>query len=91
MEHMIKIFTIEDDLMFGTMIKRTLERENNFDVIHFQRGEDFFNHIHLHPDIVTIDYNLPGMTGLDILKKVNNYDNNIATIIVSGQETWKLQ
>lgn len=86
MEHMTKIFIIEDDLMFGEMMKFTLERENNYDVSLFQSGEEFFDHIHLNPDIVTIDYNLPGMSGLDILKRIRNYNDSIATIIVSGQE-----
>lgn len=88
MENLIKIFVVEDDLAFGTIIKRTLEKENNnYDVTHFRSGEDFLNNIHLNPDIVTLDYNLPGISGLDILKKINDYDNTIAPIIVSGQES----
>ncbi len=90
MEYIIKIFVIEDDLMFGKMMKYTLEKEHNYDVTIFQSGEEFFEHIHLNPDIVTIDYNLPGMSGLDILKKIKNYNQNIATIIVSGQEEVKV-
>lgn len=86
MEHMTKIFIIEDDPMFGEMMKFTLERENNHDVTLFQSGEAFFDQIHQNPDIVTIDYNLPGMTGLEILEKINKYNDNIGTIIVSGQE-----
>lgn len=86
MESMIKIFIIEDDPMFGQMIKFTLEKENNFDVSLFQSGEEFFDHIHLNPDIVTIDYNLPGISGIEILKRIRNYNDDIAPIIVSGQE-----
>jgi DNA-binding NtrC family response regulator len=87
MENLIKIFVVEDDLIFGTLIKGKLEKENNYDITHFLNGEDFLQHLHLNPDIVTLDYNLPGMNGLDILTKVKNYDNSIATIIVSGQES----
>ena len=87
MENLIKIFVVEDDMIFGTLIKRTLEKENNYDITHFTSGEDFLQHLHLNPNIVTLDYNLPGMNGLDILTKVKNYDNSIATIIVSGQES----
>jgi len=85
-KYMTKIFVIEDDPIFGMIVKRALERENNNDVTVFQTGEDFFKQIHQNPDIVTIDYNLPGMTGLDILQKVKNYNKDIATVIVSGQE-----
>ena len=86
MEQIIKIFTIEDDRMYAKMMKYTLEKEHNYDVTCFQSGEDFFDHIHLNPDIVTIDYNLPGMTGLEILKKIHHYNQDIHVIIVSGQE-----
>lgn len=83
---MIKIFTVEDDSMFSKMLKYTLEKEHDYDVTCFQSGEEFFDHIHLNPDIVTVDYNLPGMSGLEILKKINHYNSDIAAVIVSGQE-----
>lgn len=86
MENMIKIFTIEDDPMYGEMIKFTLEKENNYDVTLFHSGEEFFDHIHLNPDIVTIDYNLPGMSGIEIMKGIRNYNADIDMVIVSGQE-----
>ncbi len=86
MEHMIKIFTIEDNLMYGEMIRHTLENESNYDVTLFRNGEECLKHIHLNPDIVTIDYNLPGMTGLEILKRINSYNENIDVIILSGQK-----
>ena len=86
MNHMVKIFAVEDDLMFGKMIKHTLEKESYYDVTHFQSGEDLLNNLHLDPDIVTLDYHLPGITGLDLLKKINEYDQDIDVIIVSGQE-----
>ncbi len=86
MAHMTKIFAVEDDVIFGKMIKHTLEKENNYDVTVFTTGEDFFEHLHEQPDIVTIDYNLPGMSGLDILKQINQYNPDIAIVIVSGQE-----
>ena len=86
MAHMTKIFAVEDDVIFGKMIKHTLEKEDHHDVTVFTTGEDFFDHLHEQPDIVTIDYNLPGMSGLDILKQINQYNPDIAIVIVSGQE-----
>ncbi len=87
MEHLIKIFTIEDDLAYAKMIKYMLEKEKNCDVTCFQSGEEFFKNLHLNPDIVTIDFNLAGMDGLEILKRINSYNPTIATILLSGQES----
>src|SRR5687768_9975804 len=82
---MIKIFVIEDDELFGSVIQNKLEMESNYEVTLFTSGEDFLKNLHLNPDIVTIDYNLPDITGIEILKKINNYNKNIITIILSGQ------
>ncbi|MEZ4829500.1 MAG: sigma-54 dependent transcriptional regulator [Bacteroidia bacterium] len=81
-----KVFVIEDDEIFGRVLQRTLEKEDNYDVRVFKSGQEFFDNIHLQPDIVSIDYNLPDMNGMDILKKIRQYNEDISTIILSGQE-----
>ncbi len=86
MAQMTKIFAVEDDVIFGKMIKHTLEKQDTYDVTVFTTGEEFFDHLHEQPDIVTLDYNLPGMTGLDILKQINQYNPDISIVVVSGQE-----
>ena len=83
---MVKIFIIEDDLVFGNIILKALNNESDYDVTLFSSGEDFLKSLHLNPDIVSIDYNLPQMNGLEILAKINNYNKSIYTIILSGQE-----
>lgn len=40
----------------------------------------------MNPDIVSVDCNLPDMSGIDILKKINVYNKDIATLFLSGQE-----
>jgi two-component system response regulator AtoC len=81
-----KIFVVEDDQFLGNLIKKTLEKLDNTDITHFSSSEDCIKSLHLNPDIVTIDYNLPGMNGLDLLEKIRNYNDAIQCVIVSGQE-----
>lgn len=83
---MVKIFIIEDDLVFGNIIAKSINNENDYDVTLFTSGEEFLQNLHLNPDIVSIDYNLPQMNGLEILTKIRNYNKGIYTIILSGQE-----
>lgn len=83
---MIKIFVIEDDVVFGKIITKALDQEENYDVTLFSSGEELLKNLHLNPNIVSIDYALPEMNGLEILKKVKSYDKDIFTIILSGQE-----
>ncbi|WNJ21232.1 sigma-54 dependent transcriptional regulator [Pontibacter sp. G13] len=82
-----KVFIIEDDKIFGSILKKSLENMGDgYDVQVFQSGTDFFNAIHENPDIVSIDFNLPDMNGLEILKRIKSYNEEIGTIILSGQE-----
>ncbi|MEL6672292.1 MAG: sigma-54 dependent transcriptional regulator [Bacteroidota bacterium] len=81
-----KVFIVEDDLIFGKVLQRALEQQDNFDVKVFQSGQDFISNLHQNPDIVSIDYNLPDMNGLEILKSVRQYNEEISTVILSGQD-----
>ncbi|MEM6767825.1 MAG: sigma-54 dependent transcriptional regulator [Bacteroidota bacterium] len=81
-----KIFILEDDLVFGKVLQRKLEIEDTNDVHVFTNGKSFLDNLYQNPDIVSIDYNLPDMNGLQILKQVRDYNDEIGTIILSGQE-----
>jgi two-component system, NtrC family, response regulator AtoC len=85
-KYQTRIFLIDDDEMYTNIIKISLEENPQFDVEVYQSGEDFFDHLYLNPDIVIIDYNLPGMSGLEILKKIKSINSSISTILLSGQE-----
>jgi DNA-binding NtrC family response regulator len=84
--YITKIFLIDDDEMYSMIIKESIEQNDLYDVQVFKSGEDFFKNIHLNPDVVIIDYNLPGMSGIEILKKLKQYNPELATIILSGQD-----
>jgi two-component system, NtrC family, response regulator AtoC len=85
-KYITKVFLIDDDAMYSNIIKLSLEQMDAYDVSIFASGEEFFGNIHLNPDIVIIDYNLPGMSGIDILKKIKHIDPNISTVFLSGQD-----
>ncbi len=84
--YLVKVFVVEDDEFYGNLIKKTLEKDERFDVTLFQKGQAFLNQLSEKPDIVTIDHYLPDMEGLEILKQVKAYDEDIIPIMVSGQE-----
>lgn len=84
----IRIILLEDDPIYGLTMKKAVEEDNSaYDVTLCTTGAEFLQSLHLNPDIVSLDYYLPDMTGLDILKKVKAHDSNIQTIVISGQET----
>src|SRR5258706_748264 len=81
-----KVFIVEDDEFLGSVLKRTLEKISDAQVDLFNTAECCVNDLHLSPDVVSIDYSLPGMNGLEMMEKIRNYNNSINCIIVSGQE-----
>lgn len=84
--YITKIFLVDDDEVYSNIIKMALEENENYDVHLFMSGEELMPHIHDRPDIVIIDYTLPGMSGIEVLKKVKEYDEDIAAVVLSGQE-----
>ena len=83
---MIRIFVIDDDPFLGGIIKKTLEKIEQTEVFHFLSPEDCLANLHRNPDIVSIDYLLPGMNGMELMEKIKNYNEGIQCIIVSGQD-----
>lgn len=83
---MAKIFVVEDDIMVATLIKQHLSKINTLEIFHFQSAEDCIGNLHLNPDIVTIDYNLPAMDGLTLMGRIKAYNQSILCVLVSGQE-----
>lgn len=81
-----KIFLIEDDMMIASLIRQNLSKFESFETRHFTTGEECINNLNEHPDIVIIDYNLPGMDGITLMKQVKSISPNSLVIICSGQE-----
>jgi two-component system response regulator AtoC len=81
-----RIFVVEDNEFFASLIKQKLELNDKNEVTLFFNGDDFRKGLHLNPDIVVLDYNLPNDNGIDLLKEIKNFNDDIRTILLSGQE-----
>jgi DNA-binding response OmpR family regulator len=80
-----KIYIVEDNPMVGEMMRQALVQEQ-YEVKLFETGRAILDAMVEQPDIVVLDYQLPDISGLEILEKVrSNYPKTIA-IIYSGQE-----
>lgn len=85
-KYITRIFVVEDNEFFSQLIKQKLESNDQNEVSLFNNGDDFRRNLHLNPDIVVLDYNLPNTTGIDLLKEIKNFNDQIKTILISGQE-----
>ena len=81
-----KVFVVEDDPFYGEMLKYHISLNPDYIVEKFETGKEFLNNLYKNPSVISLDYSLPDMSGLDVLKKVKEYNTEIPVIIVSGQE-----
>ena len=81
-----KIFVVEDDKWYGSMLEHYLSLNPEYEVKRFESPNDFFAQLHENPDVVTLDYSLPDCDGAEVLKKIKEHNPDIRVIIISGQE-----
>ncbi len=83
--HMARIFIVEDEPIYLKTLKYIAELNPDNEVHTFTSGKECINNLHKRPDIVTLDYYLPDMSGADILKHIKSFDPDIFVIMLSGQ------
>ena len=84
-EKPFKIFVVEDDDWYNRLLVHTLGLNPDYEVSNFFNGSDLLENLHEMPDVITLDYRLPDMTGLDILKKIKDDYPDIQVIMISEQ------
>ncbi len=80
-----KVFVVEDNVLYARILKKQL-LDNNYQVKVFHNGTDFIKCLHEKPDVVTLDYTLPDMTGHDVLEKIQEKSPDSHVIVISAQE-----
>ena len=81
-----RIFIVEDDYLYQRMIKYVMELNPDHEVYLFATGEECLQQLHLQPDIISLDYSLPDITGEEVLEKIKAYNEEILVLILSGQQ-----
>jgi DNA-binding NtrC family response regulator len=90
MKNSLKIFIVEDDTFYGSLLKNEIVKNRLGNVEHFSTGESFLENLFKMPDIVLLDYHLGTMNGVNILKKIKSINPNIHVILLSAQEQMKI-
>lgn len=82
----LKIFLVEDDPWFGNLLKHHLSLNPEYEVFLYMSAKECMDNLYKKPHVVSIDYELPDMTGDKLLAKIHAVNKNIPVIIISGQE-----
>jgi two-component system, NtrC family, response regulator AtoC len=85
-DNSVKIFVVEDNDWYNRLLVHTLSLNPDYEVKSFLNGKDFLACLHELPDIVTLDYRLPDLTGTEILKRIKSEHPEIQVILISEQD-----
>ncbi|WP_306641709.1 sigma-54-dependent transcriptional regulator [Sanyastnella coralliicola] len=80
------IFIVEDDLWYGEVLEYLLKLNPEYNVEKFTSGKDCIKNLHKRPSLVTLDYSLDDMTGIEVLRQIKQFDAEIPVVVISGQE-----
>ncbi len=84
MAAMEKILIVDDEPFICENLERILQ-EDNYSTVVASSGQDALKSLQEESiDLIFLDLNLPDMNGLDILKKVKEWDPNLLVIIMTG-------
>lgn len=84
-EKAFKIFVVEDDEWYSRLLVHTLSLNPDYEIQSFSTGKDCLANLHQEPDIITLDYRLPDMKGLEVLKQIKEINDDIQIILISEQ------
>jgi DNA-binding NtrC family response regulator len=84
-EKPLKIFVVEDSEWYNKLLVYTLSLNPDYEIKSFFNAKDFLECLNESPDIVTLDYRLPDISGMEVLKRIRKENSDIQVILISEQ------
>lgn len=82
----LKIFVVEDNIVYLNLLKKYLLSIGCEDVSTYENGEGCLGDLHLKPNVIFLDYYMDSLNGSEVLNKIKRFDPNIFVVMISGQE-----
>jgi two-component system response regulator AtoC len=79
------IFIVDDEQAISKLISYWVKDKWKYDVEVFDNGENMLRRLQARPDLILLDIMLPGLDGVETLKRIKQFDENIPVIMLSAQ------
>jgi two-component system chemotaxis response regulator CheB len=88
---MIRTLIVDDSPLVRSILKDFLESEGSFEVIkEAENGQDGVNKAReLNPDLITMDFNMPVMNGLEAITEIRKF-SDCGIVVISTHDTAKM-
>jgi DNA-binding NarL/FixJ family response regulator len=81
-----QIFIVEDDEIFSMMLDYILSKDSIYQFVSFRSGEECLANLYMDPDVIILDYGLPGINGYNTLLEIKRRKPNTHVIILSNNK-----
>ncbi len=79
------VFIVDDEQAISKLLSYWLKDKWGYDIEVFASGEEVLKRIYQKPDLVLLDIMLPGMDGMEVLRRIKQVDENLPVIMLSAQ------
>ena len=79
------VFIVDDEQAISKLLSYWLKEKWGYDVEVHANGEEVLKRLYLKPDLILLDIMLPGMDGMEVLKRIKQIDENLPVIMLSAQ------
>ncbi len=80
-----RIFVVDDDRHYARMISYHLDKNPDYEVTVFADGQEVLEKLDDQPHLLVLDIMMPGIGGIETLKRVKERQADIPVIMVSAQ------
>jgi DNA-binding NarL/FixJ family response regulator len=81
-----QIFIVDDNEIYAMMLDYFLSKDSIYHFVSFNSGEDCIKNLYLNPDVIILDYGLPGMNGYFTLLEIKKRSPHMHVIILTANK-----
>lgn len=79
------VFIVDDELAISKLLSYWVKDKWKYDIEIFGNSEDMQRRLHAKPDLILLDIMLPGLDGIETLKRIKQFDDELPVIMLSAQ------
>lgn len=84
------IFIVDDDETFLKLFQKKIESEGFKNVNTYNSAEQCLLNLDKEPDVILLDYQMPGKNGIEALKDIKNSKSNARVVFLTANEDRKI-